>query len=339
MEKILTVTVPAYNAEKYLRDCLDSLCVEEVLPLLDILVIDDGSTDSTARIAGEYAARYPQSVRVILKENGGHGSGINMGIREARGTYFKVVDSDDWVDWDGFLRLVRVLEHQNADIVYSGFLWAYDRGEPERSMFETEAEIPIPFQGVQYGKVYCFDDIADRLYVKMHSLTIRTEILREHAVAVDEHCFYVDTEYIIYPIPYVETIEFLPEFVYYYRIGSSGQSVGMERMRRNEGHYRTVLRSCLQFYGRLGRQIACTEPKRRYIAGIIARAVAGRYKILLSLPPSAHARRRLISFDQKLKARYPEVYRANINPAVKSLRLTGYLIWPLVHVMVRRKYQ
>ncbi len=339
MEKLLTIVVPSYNAEKYLRNCLDSLCVEEVLPRLDILVIDDGSTDSTAGIASEYVARYPASVRVISKENGGHGSGINRGIREARGKYFKVVDSDDWVDPKALTRLVRALETQAADIVWSGFLWAYDRGENDRSQFATKAEIPVPFKGVEYGKIYRFDDLADHLYIKMHNLTIRTKILQEHAITVDEHCFYVDTEYIIYPIPCVETISFIRDFVYHYRIGSEGQSVGIEKMQRNEGHYRTVIHSCLRFYGKLGNRIPCTEAKRRYIAGIIARAVAGRCKILLSLPASADGRRRMASFDRKLKEAYPEVYRANINLAVKGLRLTAYRIWPVVSAMVKWKYQ
>ena len=121
-EKLLTVTVPAYNAEAYLDTCLTSLCQAEVLGELEVLVIDDGSTDGTGVVAERYAARYPETVRVIHKENGGHGSGINRGAEEARGTYFKVVDADDWVEKEAFLRLMEFLRETETDIAASGFL-------------------------------------------------------------------------------------------------------------------------------------------------------------------------------------------------------------------------
>ena len=117
MKKILTVAVPAYNAEKYLRDNLESFCIDGILPYLDILVINDGSSDHTAAIAQEYVERYPDSYRMITKENGGHGSGINLGIREARGIYFKVVDADDWVERIAFCRLIETLRRARISYI------------------------------------------------------------------------------------------------------------------------------------------------------------------------------------------------------------------------------
>ena len=233
MGKILTVVVPTYNAEKYLRDNLESFKIPELMEDLEILIVNDGSTDHSLEIAEEYVRQYPDTYRVITKDNGGHGSGINCGIANARGTYFKVVDADDWVGEKAFCDLVRTLKTSNADVVYSGFLWTYDNGETDKTKFQTKAEITIPFEGVEYQKTYSFDSIADKLYMKMHNMTIKTEILRENQIHIDEHCYYVDTEYITYPIPYVKTICFVDGFVYYYRLGRSGQSVGLVKMQKN----------------------------------------------------------------------------------------------------------
>lgn len=350
MNKILTVAVPAYNAEKYLRDNLDSFCIKEILPDLDIIIINDGSTDRTPEIAMEYVERYPESYRLITKENGGHGSGINLGIREAKGYYFKVVDADDWVEQSSFCCLVETLKEQVAkaseaegegsvDIVYSGFLWAYDHGEPEKGMFRTRPEMEEPFKGVQYRCIYQFDEIARHLYIKMHSMTIRTAVLQKHSITIDEKCFYVDAEYITYPIPYVQTVYFLDTFVYYYRLGHAGQSMSFEKLKKNEKDYDKVISSLLCFYEKLGGELPCSRSKRIYIAGIIARVVAGKYKIMLSAPASEKRKRKMVAFDRMLKLEYPDIYSANINPAVWLMRATGYVTYGIAGVLVRKKYR
>ena len=117
MEKILTVTVPSYNVEKFLENTLDSFVDERVLDDIEVLIVDDGSKDKTAEIGRKYEEKYPDTFRVISKENGGHGSTINRGIGEAKGKYFKVVDGDDWVDQDGFAELIQRLKTCDADYV------------------------------------------------------------------------------------------------------------------------------------------------------------------------------------------------------------------------------
>ena len=184
---------------------------------------------SHRKIADQYAKIYPDTVRVIHKENGGHGSGINCGIREARGRYLKVVDADDWVEPEAFSNLLDALAHTSDDAVVSGFYWRFDNGSGEESSFPSKAEMKEPFKGVKYGKSYVLDGIADQVYMKMHGITWRTEILRQMPLSIDEHCYYVDAEYILYPIPWVRTVSFLPDFVYQYRIGRAGQSVSPEK--------------------------------------------------------------------------------------------------------------
>ena len=167
METLLTVVIPAYNAEKYIKYTLDSLCDEctnkrlvlekpeisdmekgETEPdaryqkngqsCLEVLVVDDGSTDHTGKIADQYAKIYPDTVRVIHKENGGHGSGINCGIREARGRYLKIVDADDWVEPEAFSNLLDALAHTNDDAVVSGFYWRLTMEAGKNPLFRVK---------------------------------------------------------------------------------------------------------------------------------------------------------------------------------------------------------
>ena len=110
MEKILSITIPAYNVEKYLDRCLQSFEVPEILDKIEILIINDGSKDKTPDIAQKYCDKYPETYFLYNKENGGHGSGINYGIRYATGKYFKVVDGDDWLNTEELPAFVQMLE-------------------------------------------------------------------------------------------------------------------------------------------------------------------------------------------------------------------------------------
>ena len=338
MEKILTVVIPAYNAQDFLHKNLASFCCTEILKDIDILIVDDGSTDNTRSIAEQYVCQYPDSFRLISKENGGHGSGINTGIKYAKGQYFKVVDADDWLDTDAFVKLVQMLKTCQADIVYSGFLWAIETKSNAKRSFKTKAEFQKPFKGVNYKKTYLFDDVADLLYMKMHNMTIRTDILRENHIQIDEHCYYVDMEFITYPIPYVKTISFMNDTVYYYRIGRSGQSVSLEKMQNNEANYDKVLRSLLNYYVRVGSEIDCSLPKKRYIASLIARAVASKTKIMLSFPSKYDKRQKLEYFDTALLRKFPDIYEANRNFGVSLLRKTHYVLFPAASFFVKIIY-
>lgn len=337
MEKLLTVVVPAYNAQDYIRKTLDSLCVESSLDELEVIVVDDGSTDHTGVIADQYQVRYPDTVVVFHKANGGHGSGVNCGIRHARGAYFKIVDADDWVDRDAFQNLLAHLRHTKDDAVVSGFYWVYDDGSGCEDSFIRKAEIGEPFSGVEYQRSYRFDEIAGNIYIKMHGFTVKTSILKENGILLDEDCFYVDTELILYPIPYIQTVSFVPDYVYLYRIGRQGQSVSPQQMVRSKGDYDRVLSALLQFYQDCKTNRHCTRAKQSYIASVIARIAAGKVKVLLSFPMEAERKRELVAFDQTLRASYPEVYKANQNKAVRLLRISRYSLYPAAAAALRTR--
>ena len=185
MEKVLTVVVPSYNVEKYIRQTLESLNHKAILEAIEVLVVDDGSSDDTAKIGKEYEEQYPRTYRVISKSNGGHGSTINCGIEQARGTFFKVVDGDDWVDTEAFVNVVEKLRRCQADYVITDYCEVYDNtGERVRKSF--------PELDSMEHREWSFQEIADLVQIPMHALIIRTSILKENKIRLDEHRFYVD---------------------------------------------------------------------------------------------------------------------------------------------------
>ncbi len=239
--KLLSVAVPAYNVENTLTATLRSLCVPSLLPMLDIIVVDDGSSDKTAAVADHFAESYPESVRVISQQNKGHGGAVNTGIEAAAGRYFKVVDGDDTLAEEGFSRLMARLNKAEADLV----LAHYER-VPEN---DPEHPVPMRFSGVEYGRLYHFEELPREsgLYFGIHAMTIRTSVLREHGIRMQEHTFYVDMEYGLLPVPYVRTVEFVDAVVYRYAVGRASQSVAADSFVRRYGDHERVVKRLVAF--------------------------------------------------------------------------------------------
>lgn len=330
MEKILSIIIPAYNVEKYLDRCLHSFEVPEILDKIEVLVINDGSKDKTPDIAEQYCAKYPDTYFLYNKENGGHGSGINYGIRYAAGKYFKVVDGDDWLNTEELPEFVKVLEAIDADIVAADFLCVQD---------ETDAVLGEKYctsQPDSYGKIrdLAKGEVGD--VIKMHALTIKTEILQKHGIVIDEHCYYVDCEYITYPVPYVRTVYFYRKFIYMYRLGRNGQSMDIRSMQRNRAQHMRVLHSLLEFYDGIGE---ISAGSRRYVEQCIGQVVENQFQIYISMGLQKGMRRELAEWDRSLKEKYPAVYGAAHKKSITLLRKTGYWILPAgaaVYQIVRR---
>ena len=218
--KDITFVVPCYNAEAYMKRCLDSLlfCGEEG----EIIIIDDGSTDNTGEIAEEYAAVYPNIVTVVHKSNGGHGSGINAGLKIASGRFFKVVDSDDWLDRRALEVLMRRLKQQkdSVDMVVCNYI--YDH------LYENRQKT-VCFRNVFAQERVCgwkdMGFLKPSQYLVMHALIFRTALLQESGVKLPAHTFYVDNLFAYKPLPYVERILYLDIDLYHYFLGREDQSV------------------------------------------------------------------------------------------------------------------
>lgn len=319
MEKLLTIVVPAYNVEKYIKTCLESFVDIKVLRKMEILIVDDGSTDSTAAIAGAYERRYPDSFKVLSKVNGGHGSTINYAIPIARGKYFKVVDGDDWVDKKYLPEFISLLEHTHSDIISNDFNMIDDK--TKRIMKRRKAVS----HSYHYNREWGFAEAVMDPLVTIHSMTIRTDVLKKNEIRVDEKCFYEDQEYILYPIPYCTSITFSPIPLYQYRLGRSGQSVDIKMMIKRHDQHLRVLNSLLN-YNDIHNNMQVY--KKMYLEKGIAEATDNEYQIFLAKGSSKKNIEELEMFDRKLREEYPGVYEACERKSIWLIRKTNYRIFP-----------
>ena len=226
--KLLTIAIPSYNSENYLSKCIESL-----LPggeNVEILVVNDGSKDNTSAIGHEYEAKYPGIVKVIDKENGGHGSAVNAGVEHATGLFFKVVDSDDWVKKSAYLEILEKLKDFAGsdvilDMLISNFVYEKEGAAKKKVMRYAHA--------LPKDTVFTWNDVGHFFkgqYILMHSVIYRTKLLRECGMKLPDHTFYVDNIFVYEPLPYVKNMYYMDVNFYRYYIGREDQSVNEKVM-------------------------------------------------------------------------------------------------------------
>lgn len=238
--KLLTITVPCYNSQDYMENCLNSLLKggERV----EIIVIDDGSKDSTGAVADRYAQEYPGIVKVIHQENGGHGEGINQGIRHATGTYFKVVDSDDTLsgDFGAFLDALEDCENRGGvDLMVTNYYYVHSDGVGDRSINYSNALPEGRIFG--WGETKAFQP---HELLTIHSCTFRTECMRRWGEDLPKHVFYEDNLMVCKTLPHVRRMYYLNADLYRYWIGRPDQSVQKEVMKKRYHHQILVTEKC-----------------------------------------------------------------------------------------------
>lgn len=238
--KILTISVAAYNAGEYLNRCLDSLVNNNVVDDLDIIVVNDGSTDDTCSIAHGYEKRCPNSIRVVDKANGGHGSTINVSKEMAIGKYYKIVDADDWVEKAGIEQLVEALKHTGADVVFNPYYRVSATTNDKKICRES-------IDDNEYGKIVSISQITDGVFPVMHSTTFRTDTIKKSNDRITEHCFYVDAEYMIHNLYECDTALFLDFPVYDYYVGTETQSMNIKVLTERREQQRRVCLKCSKF--------------------------------------------------------------------------------------------
>ena len=221
--KLITFTVPCYNSAAYMDHCIETLLTagEDA----EIILVDDGSKDDTGKIADAYAEKYPTIVRVIHQENGGHGEGVNQGIRNATGVYFKVVDSDDWLDTDALQKVLTELrahlnDEQPLDLMMANYVYEH---------VADNTQNVVDYKGIlPEGRVFTWKEIGKfppSKNILMHSVIYRTEVLRKCGMVLPKHTFYVDNIFVYQPLPFVKTMYYMDLDLYRYFIGRADQSV------------------------------------------------------------------------------------------------------------------
>lgn len=269
MNKLLTISIAAYNVESTIDECLKSFLSMKHFDELEILVVNDGSKDNTVPIVKKYEARYPSVIKLVNKENGGHGSTINKSLELASGKYYRVIDGDDWVDPSDLDRLLEHLRDSDSDLIVEDY----------RCVYTNTTELVSHRKYFTTNKKYIFSEIYPLLKQKnivfsMHESTIDTQRLRDVKTHISEKCFYADTDFIYFVGLAVRTIEFSNTCVYQYRLDRPGQSMSSEGVYK---HAEDIFRIELGLLSRYERDSANIEKERaQYLFSIIE----GRYNYI-----------------------------------------------------------
>ena len=244
--KYISFAIPCYNSAEYMEHAIQS-----ILPAgedVEIIVVNDGSKDETAEIAARYEKEYPTIVKAVNKENGGHGDAVNVGLDHATGLYYKVVDSDDWVDEEALFKILDVVksfveQKKEVDMVISNYV--YEKvGMEHKKVIHYRNVLP-------QNEIFRWDDIGrfhlDQ-YILMHSVLYRTELLKLCQLRLPKHTFYVDNIYVYYPLPHVRTLYYIDVDFYRYYIGREDQSVNEKVMISRIDQQLFVTRSMIDMY-------------------------------------------------------------------------------------------
>lgn len=317
MEKLLTVSVAAYNVADFIRGTLDSVVYPDCIDAIEILVVDDGGTDETLSIVKEYEEKYPNSVFGVHKENGGYGSVINTSIRRATGKYFKQLDGDDWFETENLPAFLELLRNIDADYVVT----------PMRMVNEADGSVVVRdyFETIPQG-TYPFDEMDFQKISPMHCSCFRTKLLQEHDITITEHCFYTDVELVNRPVPYLDSICIFHKPIYVYRVGREGQSVSKTGIRKHYKEHEKVFWNLLEIYNTFP---ADKTAKRQFLRQRLVKETAAQMKYYCYLEHGKGPHNELKSFGSRLKQEAPEILEASIlySRFVKLMVKSNYLAY------------
>ena len=308
--KVISFIIPAYNSETFLNKCIDSMVSvdSETLKLMEIIVVNDGSADSTEAVALEYRERFPDIVNVVSQTNKGHGGAINSGVSVANGRYFKVIDADDWVFTEYLNTFVQKLASCQSDVVLTHHQTLdISNGEIKEWKCCPDA----------FGKEYPFSEIiADfskfESSLSFHGITYNTSFYKSFDFQLSEHIFYEDHEYATFPCCYAQTLTCLDMFIYNYRIGDVNQSVSDTNQLKRMPHLKTVLnRMDAEYINECGEK---TDECRSYVCYKIKTVLLSYLKALLLINKDrangrALAKEVMLHYQKEI----PFVYELSVN--------------------------
>lgn len=325
MDKILTISIAAYNVEKFIKKTLDSLIIEN-MNLLEVLVINDGSSDNTLQIAKEYEKKYPDTFKIIDKENGGYGSTINTGIQYATGKYFKQLDGDDWYVTKNLNDLCLKLQTINVDMLYTPYI-KHNIIDGTEKVVENDITKHLEVTDLEEAIKY-----ANPVFY-MHNIAFRTEILKSNNIKIDEKCFYTDTEYVLFPTIYCKTISILNIPIYVYRYGDENQSIGkVGKLKHYKDHLKMSNSLLLKVNDIQQLPFNLSEYFKEYLASIYSSGIAN---YLMILTPTKENYKLIKEYDKKISDTSKDIY-IKMNKYSKTVRIIrksnymGYVIWNIL---------
>ena len=287
----------AYNAEKTLREVLDSFVGMRHMDNIEVIVIDDGGTDASLEIAKSYADRFPDVFIPVHKENGGWGSTVNYSIRNARGKYFKLLDGDDYYKTGHLDSFVEYLFSADADLIVTPYCTFRDGEELEPQIAENYDSSYIE------GHIYALDKTEKPFPLAMHALAVKRDLLLSHDIRLKEHCVYRDMEFTANIILYADSICFFSKPIYYYRLGRDGQSISIPQYLKHMDEHADIV------YDILSKTLDIRNGRKIQLLYELAEgAYVQQFKIYYYAKPDRETYRKLKEFNRHIKDKYPVFY-------------------------------
>lgn len=304
MTKLLSIIVPSYNMERYLDKAIGSLIVgKKWLPLLDIIIVNDGSKDKTLEIARKYEEAYSTAIRVVDKKNGNYGSCINVGLELAWGQYIKILDADDTFISDNFQRLLEKLseltnKNQQVDMIITDTRIVDENGKTTGLLRHNL----VPDK-VNSLSAY---DINHVLGISHHSVIFRTEILRKIDYKQMEGVSYSDQEWVTLPFFAVDKYYYMPLEVYSYLLGRQGQTMEKSALKKNAKVRLEIKKHMLEFYESNSKKYDLTH--QTIVAELITSQIIPLYEEYLLLYRKELDNQEIIAFDSYLLSKHKYFY-------------------------------
>lgn len=300
---ILSIIIPSYNVAKYLASTVSSLVNQENADKLEILIINDGSKDNTKEVAQSLINKFTSAkkpiIKLVDKENGGHGSTINVGLKKATGKYVRIIDGDDWVNSEDLKKLIDKLAEEDSDIVVTNY--CEDHAVDNVLIFKRLYDFMIP------GKKYEFDDLCDIYYgfrewgPILATANFKTEMLKQFDFKLTEKSFYVDMEFNAYSIIPAKSIVYYDLDIYRYFLGRVDQSISQASFVRNRFQHENVLLNIISIVN----SFDISEEKKDYINRLLIIPMIKSHYIIVS--DYSRSGKEFRKFDRILK-KYPRYY-------------------------------
>ena len=315
MNKILTISVAAYNVEKFLENTLKSLADSRYVDKLEVFVVDDGGKDRSLEIAKHYEEQFPQTFHAIHKENGGYGSTVNYSIAHATGKYFKLLDGDDWMNCNGMDYILRRLERCEEDVIITDYY-----------IGPSENELKVIHTRNDDNSVIRVKDYETAFPHGMWSLFYKTDMLKRSNLVLPEHMLYTDQVYSTIPFSIAETIRFINTPVYCYRYGRAEQSTSLPSRLKHADEMLKLCSDLMTFYE------SHSGDNNKYLFSRIARYNIVAIRTLLLFPINNNNLKRVKEYEKQIKEQYPEFYysaenKSGMGKLIKMLRKTKYLAY------------
>lgn len=320
--KLLTISIAAYNVEKYIKETLNSLIDERIIGELDIIIVNDGSTDNTYSIAKQFEEKYPESIRVVNKENGGFGSTLNTSIPLAIGKYYKLLDGDDWYDTEELVKFIDILKRNSEDIIITPYVEVINETKEKRVKSFLSEEMD--------NNKFTYTSFPDNWRLLTPEICFKTKTIQNKNIKITEKCFYTDTEYVIKCMSKCETMRYVACPFYMYRIGLTEQSMNIEGIKK---HYLDLIK----VFKELVRYEKEETDNEVFINNYLKNAMIACGAYIQNILVLVGDKKELIAFEDYLRTNTEYVYKGTSSKKMSLWRKARYYGFGLLHYKAKKE--